>query len=144
MEVVRASIHVQRLASQSNFFTDIHHFGPLGLFADLAAGGEFFTNDDAVGLATKLNIIVGELAKLSIIHTNDFFFRGCAEGETWDEIHDEEDDAGADEGIGETGNGVCELVAELDPVAVEPAAGDGGNAVKVCYVVTLKALVIKT
>ena len=35
---------------------------------------------------------------------------------------------GHDEGVGETRDGVSDLVAELDVVVVEPATGDGGKA----------------
>lgn len=45
-------------------------------------------------------------------------------------MHDPEDDGGHDEGVGETGGGVGELVSELDVVVVEPASGNYGDAIE--------------
>ena len=48
-------------------------------------------------LAGKLNVIVCELANLCVVDAEDLCFFGGAEGEAWDEVHDEEDEAGAEE-----------------------------------------------
>ena len=58
---------------------------------------------------------------------------------TWDEVEQEEDDAGAAERVDEAGGGAGRLVAELDPVTVEPAALDLGDAVETSNVVTTYA-----
>jgi len=51
----------------------------------------------------QLDVVVSELAYLAVVDTEDFgFFRG-AEGEPGDEVHDEKDQAGADEGVGGAG-----------------------------------------
>lgn len=81
-------------------------------------------------LSIDCNVVVSELAHLGIVNTNDLGLFVGAEAAAGDEVHDPEDDGGHDEGVGDTGGGVSELVAELDPVVVEPASRDSGNAVK--------------
>ena len=70
-----------------------------------------------------LDVVVGELAELAVIHTELLLLRGGAEGETGDEVEEEEDEAGEGEGPGEGGEGAGELVAYLGPVALDPAEG---------------------
>lgn len=78
-----------------------------------------------------------KFADFHIVDADDFcFFRG-AQAQAGDEIHQEENNAGAEEGVGEAGDAVGELVGELDPVAIKPAALDGGEAVEVGYVVAI-------
>ena len=86
-------------------------------------------------LAGQLDVVVGELADLRVVDAQDLGLLGGAQGEAGDQVHEEEDQAGAAEGVDAAGDGVRELVAELDPVVVEPAAGDLGEAVEVGYVV---------
>lgn len=86
-------------------------------------------------LPRQLNIVIRELANLGVVNTQNLRFFGGAKAQSGDQVHDEEDETGAEEGVGEAGAGVGDLVAELDPVPVEPAAGDGGHAVEVRYVV---------
>ena len=52
------------------------------------------------------------------------------------EVEQEQDNAGHDEGVGEAGDGVGELVGELDVVVVDPAAVDDGGTVESGDVVT--------
>lgn len=66
----------------------------------------------------QFDVIVGELANLGIIHAKNFSFFGGAQAQAGDEVHDEEDEAGAAEGVGEAGDGVRKLEGELDPVAI--------------------------
>lgn len=75
-------------------------------------------------LAGKLYVVIGELADLSVVDTEDLGFLRGTERKTWDKVHDSEDDAGATEGVDTARDGVCQLVAELHPVVVEPAAVD--------------------
>jgi hypothetical protein len=84
-----------------------------------------------------LDIVIGELAELAVVDADDLCFLAGAQRQTGDQVHEEEDDAGAEEGVGEAGDGVRQLVAELDVVAVEPAAGDHGEAVEVGDVVSV-------
>lgn len=79
--------------------------------------------------AGQFNVVVCELANLSIVDTQDLSFLGGAEGQAGDQVHDEEDEASSTEGVGTSGDGVSELVAELDPVMVEPAAWNLGEAI---------------
>jgi len=87
-------------------------------------------------LTGQLNVVVCELANLCIINTQDFGFLASTERETGDQIHDEEDEAGSTERVGTSGDRISELVAELDPVVVEPATRDLGEAIKMCYIVS--------
>lgn len=86
-------------------------------------------------LAPMLHIVVRELAELAVIDAHDLGFLGGAQRQAGDQVHEEEDDAGGEEGVGEARDGVGDLVAQLDVVAVEPAAGDLGDAVEVGDVV---------
>ena len=47
-------------------------------------------------------------------------------------MHHPQDERGDAEGVSDPGDGVGELVCELDVVAVEPAARDEGEAVEAC------------
>jgi hypothetical protein len=73
-------------------------------------------------LARQLHVIVGKLANLDVVNAGEFFFLGGAQTQRRDEFAEEikraEDEARADEGVGAAGEGVGELVAELDPVPV--------------------------
>ena len=86
-------------------------------------------------LPSQLNVIISELSDLSIVDAEDLGFLRGAQGEAGDQVHDEEDDAGAEEGVGCARDGIGDLVAELNPVLVEPAAVDLGEAIEVRYVV---------
>ena len=88
-----------------------------------------------------LDVVVREFAQLMVVDAEDLCFFGGAQAEARDQVHDEENDAGAEERIGEAGDGVGQLVAELDVVPVEPATGDNGHAVEVGDVVALAMLV---
>jgi hypothetical protein len=88
--------------------------------------------DDFAG---KLYVVVCELADLSVVDAEDLGLLSSAEGEARDQVHQEEDDAGQGEGVEAACHGICELIAELHPVVVEPAAGDHGYAIQMCNVV---------
>jgi hypothetical protein len=91
------------------------------------AGGDVAAIDGA----GDLDVVVGKLAELSIIETDLLLLGGDAQRQTGDQVHDEQDEAGNNERVGEAGDGVGELVGELDPVAVNPATVDLGSAVEV-------------
>ena len=82
-------------------------------------------------ITAHLDIVVGKLTDLGVVDAHDLVLLAAAEVQAGDQINEEEDDAGADEGVGEAAYGVGELVRELDPVPVQPAAGDHGVAVEV-------------
>ena len=88
-----------------------------------------------------LDIVVRKLAQLMVVDAEYLCLFGGTQAEARDQVHDEENDAGAEEGVGEAGDGIRELIAELDVVPVEPATGDNGHAVEVGDVVTLAMLV---
>lgn len=89
-------------------------------------------------MAAELDVVVGELAHLAVVQAQLLLLGRHAQAQAGDEVQEEQDDAGHDEGVGEAGDAVGELVAELDPVVVEPAAGDLGEAVEVGNVVTAR------
>lgn len=84
-------------------------------------------------VARHLNIVVGKLAELAVVEAELLLLGADAEGQTRDEVHEEEEDAGQDKGPGERGAGAGELVTELDPVVLDPAdlvvggSVEGGN-----------------
>lgn len=93
-----------------------------------------------VGLASQLNVIVGKLAELGVVKTKELLLLGDTKGETGNEVQHEQDDAGSDKGVRETGNAICELVTKLDVVVVEPSTWNLTEAIKMCYVVTVKTV----
>ena len=86
-------------------------------------------------LTGQLNVIVCELADLSIVDTEDLSFFAGTEREAWDQVHDEENDTGSAERVDASGDGVRQLVAELDPVVIEPSSRDFGETIEMRYVV---------
>lgn len=78
----------------------------------------------------------GKLANLGIINTQNLILFGSTQAQTGNEVHDEQDNAGTDKGVGKSSDGVGKLVTELNVVVVDPATGDHGNTVKVRDVVT--------
>ena len=76
------------------------------------------------------DIVVRELAHLRVVDAEDLGLLGRAQAHAGDEVEEPEDDGGHDEGVGHARDRVCDLVAELDVVVVEPAAGDGRAAVE--------------
>jgi hypothetical protein len=92
--------------------------------------------------AGELNVVVSELSNFNIVNTSGLLFLSGTEAESGDETPDEiesaKDDTRAEEGVGATGEGVGELVPDLDPVAVEPAARNDRVAVEMRNVVTAR------
>lgn len=86
-------------------------------------------------LARELDVVVGKLADLSVVDAQDLGLLGGAQAQARDEVHDAQDDTGAHEGVEPAAEGVGQLVAHLDPVAVEPAAADHLNVVEMGDVV---------
>ncbi|KAG8965179.1 hypothetical protein FRC00_009872 [Tulasnella sp. 408] len=87
-------------------------------------------NQPWAGLSVDSNAVVRELAHLSVIDIDDLGLLVGADAAARDEVHDPKDDCGQDEGVGDAGGRVGELVAELDPVVVEPTSGDDSDAVE--------------
>lgn len=75
-------------------------------------------------ISSDLNVIVGELSELIIVHSEEFGFFCCAELETWDGIDTVSDDCGHNKGVGCAGYNVGDLDVQLLPVAVDEATGD--------------------
>lgn len=91
-------------------------------------------------IASKLDIVVCELADLNIINTKDFLLFTSTKLENRKEFADAiksgENQAGSDERICTTSKRVGDLVAELDPVVVQPATGNHAVTIEMRNVVT--------
>lgn len=70
-----------------------------------------------------LDVIIRKLAELEIVHADLLLLGRSTEGEAGHEVHEEEDEAGEDKGPEEGGAGAGELVADLNPVVLDPADG---------------------
>lgn len=83
----------------------------------------------------------GKLANFNIVDTGGFFLLGGAQTqgrhEAAEEIQGAKNYAGAEERVSTTTKRIGELVAELNPVLVEPAACDDGVAIEMGNVVTV-------
>lgn len=81
-------------------------------------------NGSSVGQVTgQLNVVVGKLAELDVVHAQLLLLGGGAQAQAGDQVEEEEDHAGQGEGPGEGGDSAGELVAHLDPVVFDPAEG---------------------
>jgi hypothetical protein len=103
----------------------------LGLVVRAGTAGDTVVDADGVAqVAGELDVVVGKLAELDVIHAELLLLGGGAEGQTGDEVEEEEDDAGEDKSPGEGSDGTGELVTHLDPVVLDPAKGIPLNTVK--------------
>lgn len=87
-------------------------------------------------MTAKLNVVIRKLSELTIIETHFLLLSSHAQAEAGYKVHEEQNDAGQNKGIGETGNTVGQLVSELNVVLVEPAAIDLAETIEVRDVVT--------
>jgi hypothetical protein len=92
----------------------------------------------------KIKRTYSKLANLGVVNTHDLIFLGGTKAEAGDEVHDEQDDACTEKGIGKSGDGVGKLVTKLDIVVVDPAAINLSNTVKVRYVIAVKGKSVQT
>lgn len=94
-----------------------------------------------LGLTSKLDVIISELANLNVVDTKNFLLLGGAEPESREpgaqEAKSTEDNAGTTEGVGTASNRVSNLVAKLDPVVVQPAAVNLSGTIEVGNVITV-------
>lgn len=82
-------------------------------------------------LPRKLDVVVGKLANLCVVDTQDFCVLAGAQAQTRDHVDDEQDHRGANERIETTSDGVGQLVGQLDPVEIQPASVDDLHVVEV-------------
>ena len=75
-------------------------------------------------ISPDLDVIVGKLAKLIVVHTQQFGFLGSAEVQARDQVDEGCDDEGHGEGPAGSGADVGKLPVELAIVVVDPAADD--------------------
>jgi hypothetical protein len=97
--------------------------------------GDFLIGKIVQDLPSQLNVIVSKLANLSVVDTQDLGLLGSAKLQTRDQVEQEENEAGSAKRVDASGHGISELVAELHPVVVDPAAGDLREAVQMSYVI---------
>lgn len=76
-----------------------------------------------------------KLADLSVINPQNLRLLSRAEMQPRRQVEDEQYQGRHEERVHPAGNGIGQLVAQLDPVVVDPASGDDGHAVKVRDVV---------
>jgi len=81
-------------------------------------------------LGVGSNVVVRELAEVGIVDTDNFGLFRRTQSQSRDEVHDPAEDSRHDEGVGTCGDGVGDLVAELNPVVVEPSTWDLGDTVE--------------
>lgn len=97
-----------------------------------------------LGFTSKLNVVVRELANLNVVNTKNLLLFRSAKPQGWDpgaqEAKSTQDDASSAEGVGTACDRVGKLVAQLDPVVVEPATVNLSGAVEVSDVVTIPRL----
>jgi len=78
-----------------------------------------------------------KLSNLGIVNSHDFVLLRGTQTKARDEVDEEKDDTAADKRVCEARHRVCELVAQLDVVVVDPAAVNLGRAVEVSNVITV-------
>jgi uncharacterized protein (DUF927 family) len=83
-------------------------------------------------IGVDTDIVVCKLAHLSVVLANDLSLLGDTESEAWNDVHNPEDDRGDNKGVAEASARISELVAELDPVSVDPATGNDSSTIKSC------------
>lgn len=78
----------------------------------------------------EADIVVQELSELRLVEADDLALVVRPESHERDKVEEPAEDRGERERVGKGGNAVGELVAELNPVPVDPTAGDLGQAVE--------------
>lgn len=107
----------------------LEHLAVLGNAVTLALGNRVLFGNGVVlsggpgkVITTDLDVIVGELAELVVVHTEEFgFFRG-AEMKTGDLVDAEGEERAHDECVGSAGHNVRDLNVHLLPVVVDPSS----------------------
>jgi len=71
-------------------------------------------------IGINADIVVCELAHLSVVNTDNLGLLRSTKAEARDKVHAPEDDGSDDKGVAKASARIGELVANLDPVAVDP------------------------
>jgi len=103
----------------------VHHGGTVN---DISAG-HCRTGTDSVKpeLGVDTNVVVGKLAKVGIIDTDDFRFFASSESESRNKVHDPANEGGDGERPSGGSDNLGELVAKLNVVVVRPSTIDFGT-----------------
>lgn len=91
-------------------------------------------------IPSDLNVVVGEFAKLVVVHSEEFGFLGGSEVKTRDVVDSVSENCGDDESVGCACDNVCQLDIELAVVVVEPATSESAG----CCVLETSVDTIKT
>lgn len=109
----------------------LEHLAVLGDTVALAVGNSGLSTRSLVlsgspgeVVTADLNVVVGELAKLVVIHTEKLGLLRSAELESWNFIDGEGDDGADNEGVSGSGDDVSNLHVHLLPVLCDPATGE--------------------
>ena len=78
-------------------------------------------------LSVEGDVIVGHLADPVLVDTDDLLVIVRSKTKEGDKVEQPADGGGDDERVGGTGDGVGELVTDLDPVLVEPSTSNLGT-----------------
>lgn len=81
-------------------------------------------------LAGELDVVIGELANLGIVDAEYLRLLVGTEPQAGYHVDDEQDQSRKGEGVEAAGDGVGQLVAQLDPMVVKPTACNYGRAVE--------------
>ncbi|KAI7288143.1 ammonium transporter [Hortaea werneckii] len=78
-------------------------------------------------VAADLDVVVGELAELVVVHAEQLGFFGGAQLQARDPVDDVSDQGADHEGVGAAGYNVRDLDVHEFPVVLDPAAGEGAG-----------------
>ena len=117
VSMVAASLALEHLAVLRDAVTlTVGNVAVVGRVSLSGSPGKVVTAD--------LDVVVGELSKLVVIHTEKLGLLSGTELETGDLVDDERKDGAHDESVGGDGNDIDELDVELLPVVLDPATSE--------------------
>jgi len=110
-------------------------FWDLNLRLILIGLGFLFIFKDLELLLIRLELIlvievISELPEVGVIHASSLFLLRSAERKARDLVHDEKNEIGDEERPSHSRAGVSQLITDLDPVTVQPAAREGDGVVE--------------
>ena len=114
----RRRLALQHLAVRRNAMPLRH--GDIGVVGILLAA----TGRPGEVIAAHLDVVVGELAELVVVHAEQLGLLRGAEVQAGEQVDGVREQGGDGEGVGGGGDDVCDLDVHLAPVVVGEAAGD--------------------
>lgn len=89
----------------------------------LAVDGLALSRSPCEVVTADLDVVVGELAELVVVHTEELGFFRCAQLEAGDLVDDEGEDGADDEGVGGYGDDVGDLLVDRGGLAGDGTSG---------------------